>query len=173
MADAIRYGCITRRNCMENTSNYGLKRWDGGDRILVEEFNDNWDKIDTALKSSADGVAALQTALASCGNCKIVYGTYTGNGKYGRENPNKLTFDGKPVLVIVQEENQTGDMDINLRMLRPCTWAQGAATNGNWENTVTWGAKQVAWYNYREYAPTQFNEAGKKYYYLALLDAAV
>ena len=66
---------------MENTSNYGLKRWDGGDRILHTEFNDNWDKIDTALKSSADGVAALQTALASCGNCKIVYGTYTGNGK--------------------------------------------------------------------------------------------
>ena len=85
---------------MENTSNYGLKRWDGGDRILHTEFNDNWDKIDTALKSSADGVAALQTALASCGNCKIVYGTYTGNGKSGSANPNKLTFDGKPVLVI-------------------------------------------------------------------------
>ena len=39
---------------MENTSNYGLKRWDGGDRILHTEFNDNWDKIDTALKSSAE-----------------------------------------------------------------------------------------------------------------------
>ena len=31
---------------MENTSNYGLKRWDGEDRILHTEFNDNWDKID-------------------------------------------------------------------------------------------------------------------------------
>ena len=173
MADAIRYDCITRRNRMENTSNYGLKRWDPEDRILHTEFNDNWDKIDTALKSNADKAAALQTALASCGNCKIVYGTYTGNGKSGSANPNKLTFDGKPVLVIVQEENQSSNMDINLRMLRPCTWAQGAATNGNWVNTVTWGAKQVAWYNHGEYAPTQFNEAGKKYYYLALLDAAV
>ena len=36
---------------MENTSNYGLKRWDPEDRILVEEFNDNWDKINTALKA--------------------------------------------------------------------------------------------------------------------------
>ena len=36
MADAIRYGCITRRNRMENTSNYGLKRWDPEDRILGE-----------------------------------------------------------------------------------------------------------------------------------------
>ena len=33
---------------MENTSNYGLKRWDPEDRILHTEFNDNWDKIDTA-----------------------------------------------------------------------------------------------------------------------------
>ena len=39
---------------MENTSNYGLKRWDPEDRILVEEFNDNWDKIDTAIKGSED-----------------------------------------------------------------------------------------------------------------------
>ena len=47
---------------MENTSNYGLKRWDGGDRILHTEFNDNWEKIDTALKGNADGVAAETAA---------------------------------------------------------------------------------------------------------------
>ena len=157
----------------QQTPNYKLSRWAGTDRIMMEDFNRDNAAIDTALKSNADKAAALQTALASCGNCKIVYGTYTGNGKSGSANPNKLTFDGKPVLVIVQEENQSSNMDINLRMLRPCTWAQGAATNGNWVNTVTWGAKQVAWYNHGEYAPTQFNEAGKKYYYLALLDAAV
>ena len=49
---------------MENTSNYGLKRWDGGDRILHTEFNDNWDKIDTALKASADAVAAQAATTA-------------------------------------------------------------------------------------------------------------
>ena len=65
MADAIRYGCITRRNCMENTSNYGLKRWDGGDRILHTEFNDNWDKIDTAIKGSADKAAAALAATTA------------------------------------------------------------------------------------------------------------
>ena len=43
---------------MENTSNYGLKRWDPEDRILHTEFNDNWDKIDTALKGNADKAAA-------------------------------------------------------------------------------------------------------------------
>ena len=49
---------------MENTSNYGLKRWDGEDRILHTEFNDNWDKIDTAIKGNADKAAA---ALAAAG----------------------------------------------------------------------------------------------------------
>ena len=158
---------------MNKTANFQLTQWEKTDRIMMEDFNRDNAAIDTALKSNADKAAALQTALASCGNCKIVYGTYTGTGKAGSANPNKLTFDGKPVLVIVQEENQSSNMDINLRMLWPCTWAQGAATNGNWVNTVTWGAKQVAWYNHGDYAPTQFNEAGKKYYYLALLDAAV
>lgn len=65
MADAIRYGCITRRNCMENTSNYGLKRWDGEDRILHTEFNDNWDKIDTAIKGSEDKAAAAMAATTA------------------------------------------------------------------------------------------------------------
>ena len=45
----------------QETPNYRLSRWAGTDRILHTEFNDNWDKIDTALKSSADKAAALQT----------------------------------------------------------------------------------------------------------------
>ena len=102
MADAIRYGCITRRNRMENTSNYGLKRWDGEDRILVEEFNDNWDKIDTALKGNADKAAALQTALASCGNCQIGISTYTGTGTRGEEYPTVITFPKMPTVFFVR-----------------------------------------------------------------------
>ncbi len=50
---------------MENTSNYGLKRWDGEDRILHTEFNDNWDKIDTAIKGSADKAAAALAAATA------------------------------------------------------------------------------------------------------------
>ena len=43
---------------MENTPNIGLKRWEGGDRILHSEFNDNWDKLDAALLSKL-GAAEL------------------------------------------------------------------------------------------------------------------
>ena len=81
---------------MENTSNYGLKRWDGGDHILHTEFNDNWDKIDTALKGNADGVAALQTALAGAGNCEIGMISYTGSGQYGTSSPTTVTFPKMP-----------------------------------------------------------------------------
>ena len=102
MADAIRYGCITRRNRMENTSNYGLKRWDPKDRILHTEFNDNWDKIDTALKGNADKAAALQTALASCGNCQIGISTYTGTGTRGEEYPTVITFPKMPTVFFVR-----------------------------------------------------------------------
>ena len=30
----------------------------------------------------------LAAAVAACGNCKIAYGTYTGNGNYGSDHPN-------------------------------------------------------------------------------------
>ena len=72
---------------MENTSNYGLKRWDGGALTLHTEFNDNWDKIDTAIKGSEDKAAAalaattaleqkmglqhIQTVNGTTGDCSI------------------------------------------------------------------------------------------------------
>ena len=58
--------------------------------------------IDTALKSSADGVAALQTALASCGNCQIGISTYTGTGTRGEEYPTVITFPKMPTVFFVR-----------------------------------------------------------------------
>ena len=98
-------------------------------------------------------MAALQTALASCGNCKIVYGTYTGNGKSGSANPNKLTFDGKPVLVIVQAQSNTTDFDFHLRMIRGCDWAVGDRNNYSYTNSVAWGENYVSWYNKNRRTP--------------------
>ena len=138
---------------MNKTANFQLTQWEKTDRILMEEFNSDNEKIDTALKSNADGVAALQTALASCGNCKIVYGTYTGTGKYGRENPNKLTFSGKPVLVIVQAQSNTTDFDFHLRLVRGCGWAVGDRGNYSYTNSVAWGENYVSWYNKNRRTP--------------------
>ena len=45
--------------------------------------------------------AALQTALAGAGNCSIETQSYTGNGKYGQNNPNSITFSKKPKAVLI------------------------------------------------------------------------
>ena len=49
----------------QQTPNYQLSRWKGTDRVLMEEFNDNWDKIDTAIKSNAGAIAAEVSARES------------------------------------------------------------------------------------------------------------
>ena len=81
---------------MNKTANFQLTQWEKTDRILMEEFNSDNEKIDTALKSSADGVAALQTALAGAGNCEIGMISYTGTGKNGDSNPTTVTFPKMP-----------------------------------------------------------------------------
>ena len=152
---------------MNKTANFQLTQWEKTDRIMMEDFNRDNAAIDTALKGNADKAAALQTALASCGNCKIVYGTYTGNGKSGSANPNKLTFDGKPVLVIVQAQSNTTNYDFHLRLVRGCGWAVGDRGNYSYTNSVAWGENFVSWTN--DDAETQFNLQGSVYSYIALI----
>ena len=81
---------------MNKTANFQLTQWEKTDRILMEEFNSDNEKIDTALKGNADGVAALQTALAGAGNCEIGMISYTGTGKNGDSNPTTVTFPKMP-----------------------------------------------------------------------------
>ena len=66
----------------QQTPNYKLSRWAGTDRILVEEFNDNWDKLDTALAKR---------------NCQFYTASYTGDG----EATKTWTFPAKPVFIIL------------------------------------------------------------------------
>lgn len=87
---------------MNKTANFQLTQWEKTDRILMEEFNSDNEKIDTALKSNADGVAALQTALASCGNSQIGISTYTGTGTRGEEYPTVITFPKMPTVFFVR-----------------------------------------------------------------------
>ena len=87
---------------MNKTANFQLTQWEKTDRIMMEDFNRDNAAIDTALKSNADGVAALQTALANAGNCSIAISSYTGNGKYGSANPTVINFSKKPTLFIAR-----------------------------------------------------------------------
>ena len=49
---------------MNKTSNYQLCQWDGEDRILRTDFNEDNAKIDAALKSHANSIATINSTLS-------------------------------------------------------------------------------------------------------------
>ena len=85
---------------MTKPANFQLTQWEKTDRSLMEEFNSDNEKIDTALKANADAVSAAAAELENCGNCEIGLFTYTGNGKYGSANPTTITFPKMPTAFI-------------------------------------------------------------------------
>ena len=87
---------------MNKTANFQLTQWEKTDRIMMEDFNRDNAAIDPALKGNADKAAALQTALASCGNCQIGISTYTGTGARGEEHPTVITFPRMPTVFFVR-----------------------------------------------------------------------
>jgi len=54
-----------RGNFLNQTANYQLNQWDPADRILRTDFNSDNEKIDAALKTSADAIAAETAARES------------------------------------------------------------------------------------------------------------
>lgn len=90
------------------TANYGLSQWERSDQVLMEDFNADNAKIDAAVKSTADAVAAeastrtsavssLNYQLSRRGNCQIQTSAYVGDGSTTKE----LSFYTVPKLVIV------------------------------------------------------------------------
>ena len=48
---------------LNQTANYGLSQWEATDRILMENFNSDNSKIDTALTGLDSRAAALEAAI--------------------------------------------------------------------------------------------------------------
>ena len=81
---------------MNYTTNYHLPQWVESDRILMEDFNQALEAIDT-------GVAAAKTAAESAQSAAAVkpyaVGTYAGNG-----TTRTITVGFKPSLVIIYQQ---------------------------------------------------------------------
>ena len=136
---------------MEHTSNYELSKWAESDRILMEDFNMDHDKIDAAL--------------AGAGNCKIVTGSYVGTGEYGSNFPNTLTFNHVPYVLMITSS------DWHLEVIRGSNTAD-VRYGGNSPKTsfMQWGNHTVSWYS-PSGADAQLNANDKVYTYVALLAA--
>ena len=162
---------------MQHTQNYQLSRWEKDDRIMMEDFNADNEKIDAALKAASDsadtaksGVTALAQDVGSGGhNCRAIAGSYTGAGTYGVANKITLQTDFTPLLVLITNPGESA----NLHLL---VWLRGmtAGDNGYSGRTVAleWGEHSVAWYstvsgvNGPEYL--HLNAAGYTYQYVIL-----
>lgn len=97
------------------------------------------------------------------------YGTYKGTGNYGSRYPNSLTFSGVPVLLIIIDATSYSSWE-RLIWLYGATFAEG--NDQYFSITVNQAGSNISWYasnpSYGD-APTQRNESGVTYYYLALV----
>ena len=70
------------------TPNYGLHQWEPGDNFLRTDFNEDFAKLDAAIKGVADTAEskkADKSALAEVrtlaeSKCRVAMGSYVGNG---------------------------------------------------------------------------------------------
>jgi len=136
-----------------------LNKWASSDPVLREDFNADNDIIEAALSERG----------------RIATGTYVGTGTYGADNAITLTFDFKPMLVIVAHENgwkTTGNVvERGCIMFRPLSVAlkiaAGYTTHVTWDdNAVSWYATSASESAYRD--SEHLNNDGDTYYYIAI-----
>ena len=147
---------------LNQTPHYALNQWERDDRILMEDFNEDNAKIDTALAGLEETAAGHTAALSRRGNCQIYTTSYVGNGKYGQANPITLTFPHKPLLIAVQSATEA-DLYIILRDCKINHYLGGS----NYVLSTTWNGNTVSWYG--DHSLAQMNKSGTTYHLVALL----
>ena len=130
----------------QQTPNYRLSRWAGTDRILVEEFNDNWDKIDAALAAR---------------NCRFYTSTYNGTG----EAEATFTFPGKPILIVISSASMVSIA------VRGAEYGNTLIPNGFYQFKSTWSEKSVLFTNTNNDPLISANLKTRTYGMFAILEA--
>ena len=136
---------------MTKTTNYQLNQWAKSDRIMMDDFNSDNQKIDAAL--------------AACGNCKIITGSYTGNGQDGQNSPNTLTLEKRPdLLLIVSHSDSTKILFVYPSQVSLSYGSRGC--NASYDSHITWG-NTLSWYSTWN-AEYQCNSENVVYSYFAV-----
>ena len=94
----------------------------------------------------------------------IKTGQYVGTGTYGESNPNSLSFEFEPkVLILV--DTSTKELIISARQSNGFIFFD---SYGNVRGKpFTWDKNKIQWFD-RNYASEQFNSLGKFYYYIVI-----
>ena len=136
---------------MTKTTNYQLNQWAKSDRIMMDDFNADNQKIDAALAEMP----------------RIVTGTYVGTGEYGASHPNTLAFDFAPKAIFVGgNTNQDGSNGFAIYL--PIMGAIDYSYSGNAKplRNVSVNERQITWYDTD--ASRQYNVNGRTYYWIAI-----
>lgn len=159
---------------MLKTTHYQLNQWEPTDKLSRTDFNADNAAIDAAIKAvetavgnkaEQSAVTALTAALGSGGQtARIAYGTYTGTGTYGADNPNSLSFDFCPVMVVCYAGSYALWPTI---FMRGATSASGGDAKDPISFTLSWASNAVTWYEANS-AAKQLNTGGTTYYYMVL-----
>ena len=101
---------------------------------------------------------------------KLETGAYVGTGTYGESNPNSITFEFTPKLVLIYRDN----VNSGIPMLFPYIWGEkyfyvgSNITSGNYQQvTVSINGNVMSWYAAGN-ASYQLNQSGDVYHYIAL-----
>lgn len=118
-------------------------------------------EYETALTDAKGSVADL-------GGVQIATGSYTGTGTSGASNPNSLTFDFEPKMIIIETDSGVSGNWTHAAALRGSGFISAAWQNSLQVNSIaTWSGKTVSWYS-NSNANLQANTSGTVYRYLAI-----
>lgn len=117
--------------------------------------------------------SAYLTYLGALGDkARIEVGSYVGTGTYGGDNPNILTFTGKPCFVAIQKKNNQNLRGYFIRGTSITSIREDVATYYYVSNT--WGDNTLSFWqptvNNNTNAVHQLNEANAEYCYMAVLE---
>lgn len=149
---------------MQQTSKYQFKLIEGTDDFSPGPLNDNMEMVEEQFEAVEEEFSEVMTNLGSGGNtARIIYGSYVGTGTYGAGNPNTLTFDFRPLLLI------WGDPVYDQYTTVVCMRGRDNQPGPNGRIATIWGNNSVSWYHSSS-AQEQANSDGITYHYVAIGD---
>ena len=130
---------------MKKTTNYQLNQWEKTDRILMDDFNADNQKIDAALAAR---------------NCRFYTSTYNGTG----EAEATFTFPGKPILIVISSASMVSIA------VRSAEYGNTLIPNGFYQFKSTWSEKSVLFTNTNNDALVSANMKNRTYGMFAILE---
>ena len=85
----------------KHTAGYQLSQWEKTDKVIMEDFNADNRKVDSALAGQAEAIAGLTAALAKKGNCRVETRAVTTGVSHSREVPLVIQFSAVPAFFIL------------------------------------------------------------------------